>query len=102
MDEEQELDSSHDWGERDFHDGDGRRVIPVCLDCRVDGFINEPKAFKRCPGTKRSQCPVKMESLDDPGHQHRCVGGHPADGDHLCKECRRWYNVRPDSPLAVS
>lgn len=98
------LHESHRWGERSFYG----EMMPYCLDCRVFGFEDEPGAFEECPGPpeipgkkKRDQtpCSVTMWSLDDLGHQHVCVGGH-TDGDHLCKECRRWYNVRPNSPLA--
>lgn len=101
--EEQDLNDSHDWGEKRFFDGDGMRIIPVCLDCKVNGFINEPKAFRPCPGPKkpRSRCRVMMWSADDPGHRHRCIGGHD-EGDHFCKECGRWYNVIPGSPLDAS
>ena len=93
--EVEELHESHDWNERRFIDGDGLRFIPYCIECQVDGFVNEPKAFKPCPGpkVKRSRCRVTMESRDDPGHLHRCLGGHTS-GDHFCKVCHRWYGVR--------
>jgi hypothetical protein len=93
-DEEQELHASHDWYEH--------RVLGTliwsCSDCKVDGYENEPKAFKRCPGSQRTPCPVTMWAVDDPGHLHRCLGGH-TEGDHFCKECHRWYNVVSGSPL---
>jgi hypothetical protein len=97
-----ELHQSHRWGERMMYG----ESVPVCLDCRTDGFDDVPAAFDECPGppepkTKgRAPCSVTMWSLDDPGHQHVCLGGH-TDGDHFCKDCRRWYNVRPGSSLAV-
>jgi len=94
--EPQELHESHDWYEHRMLG----ELIWSCSDCHVNGYENEPKAFKPCPGPKiqRSRCRVTMWAADDPGHLHRCLGGH-TEGDHFCKECRRWYNVRPGSPL---
>lgn len=95
-----DLHESHRWGERIFEYPDGPQPIPVCLDCRVDGFANEPAAFEECPGEPprkkvtraRTPCPATLDSLDDPGHTHQCIGGHDT-GDHFCWDCRRWFGV---------
>lgn len=87
-----ELDSSHRWGERSYQ-GD---MIPVCLDCRVDGFENEPAAFDPCPGEPPKtgkECGATMESTQLPGHTHRCGNEHKT-GDHHCRECSRWFGKR--------
>lgn len=95
------LHESHQWGERMFRDADGTRPIPVCLDCRVDGFENEPAAFKECPGKPpakkvvRKDCTATLASMDTPGHTHRCIGGH-TEGNHFCGECRRWFGLKGD------
>jgi hypothetical protein len=83
-----ELDSTHRWGERNR--------VPVCLDCRVEGYEDEPAAFSPCPGppvVKGSPCPATLVSLDDPGHTHQCLGGHN-EGNHFCRDCRRWFGVK--------
>lgn len=82
------LDDSHRWGER--------KGIPVCLDCRVEGYEDEPAAFSPCPGPpvrKGTPCPATLVSRDTPGHTHRCIGGHAADGYHFCADCRRWFGT---------
>ena len=80
------LHESHRWGTR--------RGIPVCLDCKVEGYEDEPGAFAECPGPppkKGAPCEWSAWSLDDPGHLHECgVGIHP-DGMHYCDECERWF-----------
>ena len=90
------LHETHRWGERAYN---GTR-IPFCLDCRVDGFEDEPAAFEECPGKKitrkqGSECPATLESLDDPGHLHQCIGGHTT-GHHFCGECQRWFGLKED------
>jgi hypothetical protein len=85
------LDDSHRWGQR--------KGIPVCRDCQTEGYEDEPAAFSPCPGPpvrKGSPCPAILESLDDPGHQHQCIGGHSAESYHFCRdpECRRWFGVK--------
>jgi hypothetical protein len=88
-----DLHETHRWGERAFQ---GSR-IPFCLDCRTDGFEDEPAAFEECPGKpekeKRTPCPVTKDSWDNPGHTHRCLGGIHPNGMHFCEECLEWFGV---------
>lgn len=85
-----ELHETHRWGEEDG--------VPVCLDCRVEGYEDEAPAFAPCPGPpvkkskERTPCPATMESRYVPDHTHRCIGGHTT-GDHFCRDCRRWFGV---------
>lgn len=80
------LHETHRWGER--------RGVPFCRDCKVEGYEDEPGAFAECPGPPPKggvACGHKVESLDDPGHQHECgIGIHPASM-HFCDECERWF-----------
>lgn len=96
-----ELHETHRWGERSYYG----EMAPACLDCQVFGFEDVPAAFTECPGppepsakrgkAPKSECSATMESLDDPGHLHECLGGHDS-GDHFCKVdfCRRWFGVK--------
>lgn len=84
-------------------------MVPACLDCHCFGFEDVPAAFTECPGPpepatrKRGkskepheECSATLESLDDPGHLHECLGGSHPDGMHFCKTdfCRRWFGVK--------
>jgi len=85
------LHESHRWGERNG--------VPLCLDCRVEGYEDEPDAFDVClgPPVKKPYCNAEMPSREDPGHVHRCVGGPPhGAGSHICRspDCRRWFGKR--------
>lgn len=93
MSEEQGLHESHRWGQRRYEGA----WIPVCLDCRVDGFEDEPQAFEECAGppVNKTTCPVTKNSWDDPGHTHRCLGGSHPKGMHFCPDCRQWFGVKP-------
>lgn len=87
-----DLDPSHRWGERNYNGG----RIPLCLDCRVDGFDDEPRAVTRCPGPPKHReenepCYEEKDSWDDPGHHHTCVGGMHPQGMHFCGDCRQWW-----------
>jgi hypothetical protein len=77
------LHETHRWGER--------RGIPVCLDCRVEGYEDEPAAFAPCVAEKK--CLVTKESWDNPGHTHQCLGGIHPQGMHFCGECLEWFGV---------
>jgi hypothetical protein len=98
-----ELHETHRWGERSYYG----EMVPACLDCHAFGFEDVPAAFAECPGPPeqpakrgkskepKSACSVTLESLDDPGHLHECLGG--CDGElHFCKTsfCRRWFGVK--------
>ena len=82
-----ELHETHRWGQR--------RGIPVCRDCKVEGYEDEPAAFSPCPGPdlKGQPCPVTKDSWDNPGHTHRCLGGIHPQGMHFCRDCREWFGV---------
>lgn len=82
------LHETHRWGER--------RGVPVCLDCKVEGYEDEPSAFAECPGPpqkKGQPCGVTKDSWDNPGHVHRCPGGIHPSGMHFCEECQQWFGV---------
>lgn len=84
-----DLHESHRWGVRGG--------VPLCLDCRVEGYEDEPDAFDVClgPPVKKPYCNAAMQSRDIPGHIHRCFGGHTT-GDHMCRspDCARWFGKR--------
>lgn len=83
-----ELHETHDWTVRGG--------VPICRDCKAEGYEDEPDGFLPCPGPPerkgKKPCPATMESRDDPGHTHRCSGGH-TEGDHFCGGCSRWFGV---------
>lgn len=71
-----------------------RKGIPVCRDCRVEGYEDEPGAFAPCPGSPgKTVCWATMDSTYLPGHTHLCETA-PHDGDHICAECGRRFGRR--------
>jgi hypothetical protein len=92
-----ELHPSHRWGERAFWG----EMQPACLDCRVWGFEDEPRAFTECPGPpetpekkeKGAPCWATYESAYMPGHTHLCeIDEHT--GHHVCAECGRFFGTQ--------
>jgi hypothetical protein len=79
------LHETHVWGTR--------RGVPLCLDCRVEGYEDEPGAFAPCRGAKSGSCPARLVSRYQDDHTHRCMGDH-TEGDHFCGECHRWFGVK--------
>jgi hypothetical protein len=89
-----ELDNTHHWDERG--------EVAVCLACRVKGYVDESKAFSRCPGpppssppssSSKKVCWSTMESRYLLGHTHLCETA-PHEGDHICAECGRRFGKR--------
>ena len=87
-----DLHDSHRWAERDY-EGD---KLSYCIDCRVEGFADEPAAFAPCarpPKKSTKVCWRTMESVYLPGHIHLCELV-PHEGDHICAECGRFFGKR--------
>jgi len=90
-----ELHDSHRWGERD--------EVAYCIMCLVEGYEDEPAAFRECPGPPKSPTPTKKpdsspcwrtyESQYLPGHTHLCELA-PHEGDHICADCGRRFGRR--------
>lgn len=80
------LHSTHRWNDDE---------VPVCLDCRAEGYEDEPAAFAPCPTSPPTKplCWKTLQSMDTPFHIHLCELP-PHDGDHICDECRRRFGTR--------
>ena len=82
-----ELHVSHRWDES----GD----VAVCVVCHVEGYEDEPAAFRPCPLRKKADplCWKTYESQHRPGHTHLCELA-PHEGDHICAECGARFGTR--------